>query len=168
MTVNTTGVLTDVHCTTPSSNQFRTPTDGSTNWTLTSTLGQGKGCNVTQTIDVTISSNQYGVQSLPQCSFNGDGGTSSLEPFAPVFFWFYTILQSGPQARGIFCNPQIETHNIEVTVDGATNLLTNVIDQGKLDLNANNVTSGSFAGKAFNGYVDLWWYLFASPLTSVS
>lgn len=152
MTVNTTGIETDVHCTTPSSDQFITPQDGTLNWTLKSILGQGTGCDVTLTIDISVSTNQYGVQPLTTCSLNGDGHVP-LAPFTPVFFWFYTNLPSGPQARSIFCAPAIQAHTVEVILDGATGLLVNVTKIGDIDSNSNNVTSGAFAGNTFNGCV---------------
>jgi len=153
ITVNTTAILSDPKCSKAAKDDLSPPTDGTSKWTLVSTLGFGTGCVSNTTIDVSQSINQYGVQALTGCSTKGDGAQTQA-PFAPAFFWFYTDNQVGtPIARGIFCFPSIEAHIVEATVDGATTLLTNVTSITTLDANGNNVTGGSFAGKAFNGYV---------------
>ncbi|KIJ47903.1 hypothetical protein M422DRAFT_778028 [Sphaerobolus stellatus SS14] len=152
ITVNTTGILTNVGCSKPASSQLNQPSNGSGNWTLSASLGQGTGCQVSQSIDISAATNQYGVEALTGCSPTG-GGTQFEAPFAPAFFWFYAVRQSTgqPDARGIFCFPKIEAHDVTVTVDGATSLLVSVNSTGTVDSNSNNVTSGGFAGKAFNG-----------------
>lgn len=81
------------------------------------------------------------------------GSSQTADPFAPVVFWFYDTPPNGgtPVASAVFCKPAIAAYAIEAAVDGATGLLVDVNVVGSIDSNSNNVTGGSFAGKAFNG-----------------
>ncbi|KAF8582931.1 hypothetical protein K439DRAFT_1349965, partial [Ramaria rubella] len=150
ITVSTTGVQTNVTCSVPHTSNFMPPTSSSPhNWTLQASVDIGSGCTFLQSIDSTLATNQYGVEAIPGCSAN-----TLSDPFVPVFFWFYNEPPNGngtPVASTVFCAPTISAYAVAATVDVGTGLLVEVNVTGNLDRNDNNVTTGAFAGKAFNG-----------------
>lgn len=134
--------MTNVSCSLPTSVSLIPPTT-SNNWTIQASLN---GCAVSQSIDSTSALSQYGVEPVPQCSSG-----QIADPFAPVFFWFYNAPSTGgtPVASAVLCKPTIAAYAVEAAVDSATQLLLSVNVTG--NVNSNNVTGESFAGKAFNG-----------------
>ncbi|TDL20468.1 hypothetical protein BD410DRAFT_805027 [Rickenella mellea] len=148
LTVNTTGIRTDVNCTLPSAFQL-IPTAEDFNISATST----SGCSVVAPIDQTSGIQQYNISLVPNCGPNPTAGNS----FQPVFFWFYHRRDDNlqPEARGVFCEPYMETYNVTATLDLDRNNLTSITIGAKLDgtNSVNNITGAPLSGKAFNGAI---------------
>ncbi|KAF8530066.1 hypothetical protein BU17DRAFT_78609 [Hysterangium stoloniferum] len=147
ITATTPGVLTDPQCTSVPTTLTR-PSGTSNNSTLSAS--PGPECQVSQQIDTTAATSQYGVEALTNCTLNGQPVQNELS-FAPSFFWFYTVSRNGPASQAVVCAPTISAHQVKATVDGTTGLLVSVNATSDIQPSTNNVTGGSLAGKAFNG-----------------
>jgi len=143
------------------------------NWTLSASLPDGgSGCAANQPIDGSATALQYGIDAMPGCSPNSVGGLTrrdeAIGAFGPFTFWFAAIPRSvpassngtvstrasvNPAGGAVFCAPTIGVYSVEATADGSTGSLLAVKQGSPVDRNSNNVTSGDFAGQAFNGWV---------------
>ncbi|TDL20471.1 hypothetical protein BD410DRAFT_872067 [Rickenella mellea] len=149
LTVNTTGIKSEANCTVPSALQLLPSADNFYTISANST----SGCSVLLPINQTNAAEQYGVTLVPNC---GPNPADSVF-FQPIFFWFFHTRMDNNQweARGIFCEPFIETYNVTATLDLDRNNLAISEVGAKIDVtnSVNNITGPPLSGKAFNGVV---------------
>ncbi|KAI0274072.1 hypothetical protein BGY98DRAFT_921139 [Russula aff. rugulosa BPL654] len=117
MGVNTTGIQTNVNCALP--NQLSvTPSSNLTNTSILSATSID-GCSMQLTLNLSDSSDLYGVVNVPSC-----GSTSTNVAFQPVFFWF--LQQSPNNSAGVFCQPRIQLFDVTANAFLNNNSLYNV------------------------------------------
>ncbi|KAF8803177.1 hypothetical protein BYT27DRAFT_7196060 [Phlegmacium glaucopus] len=149
MTVDTSGIQTNVNCSNPSEPPILTSL-GATSYNLSSKSIDG--CVHSVSFDFTGATEQYGVENVT-CPGNASALNSSLRP---VMFWFFHIRDDNeaPQAKTIFCAPTIQAFDIQVVVNLNNGSLIDVSSTGDF-LPLNNVTGagGALNGSAFNGLI---------------
>ncbi|KAH9052759.1 hypothetical protein EDB87DRAFT_1655642 [Lactarius vividus] len=141
MSINTTGIQTNVRCAIPS--QISVNSSFATNWTVSATSADG--CTVNATFNPNDADQQYGVTNVPNC------GANTTDPtFQPVLFWFWQQNPSGSAA--VFCTPQILLFDVTASASLNNGSLSDVIETGNYTA-ANNITGPPLNGIPYNGLI---------------
>lgn len=169
------GILNTLTCTAPSQISYGAGNgSNATSVTLTAALGTNSPngqvnstCVVNIPIDTPSVPRQAGVLSVdPVCNQYITSGSRSaasmntdlVSDFRSVAFWLFDFNYGGsnglggkPQGTVVFCEPGIQTFNVEATIALPAYHITNVTILGDYGP-SNNVTGAPLSGLAYNGY----------------
>jgi hypothetical protein len=146
--VHVPGIQTTANCAIPGVPVQLVPSQGNNNSLTLSATSAGENCAASVTLDPTDAEEQFGVQDVP-C-----GDERVKADFHRVMFWFFHMDQNNkPEAQAVFCHPTISSFDVELTMNVTNKNITDVKKLGEYTLSNNNVTSGDFAGKAYNGVI---------------
>ena len=143
LTVNTSGIRTEVNCVNP--NSLNLSLSGS-NYTAQATFPNS--CSASFSFAGSNGNRQYSVTSAGNCGFQDQG-----VEFQPVVFWYYfqdTSTGSAPQVAAVFCQPVISVMLMQTSMDLSNGTLGNCTILGNY-VKANNVTGNPLNGETFNG-----------------
>ncbi|KAI9453926.1 hypothetical protein F5148DRAFT_451920 [Russula earlei] len=141
VSINTTGIRTDVHCAIP--NQLSVTPSNSNTTTISATSIDG--CPVQVSINPNNAEQQYGVVNVPNC-----GSNSTDVTFQPVFFYFWQFNPNNSAA--VFCEPQIELFDVTAFALLNNNSLTSVTPIDNYPT-PNNVSGPPLNGIPYNGLI---------------
>ncbi|CAA7266310.1 unnamed protein product [Cyclocybe aegerita] len=146
LTLTTAGVQTKANCSNPVSTTLTPLTTNSFNLTSTSI----DGC--VHSLIFNSTGQQNGVDAVP-CP----GDAASLDPsLQPVMFWYFNqrVADNQPEAKTVFCTPQLAAAQVLVKANLATKTLLPVTGLGDLpNGNLNTVFGPPQLGRPFNGLI---------------